>query len=157
MLTPLDYRDDCKVMFGRLLPHDAQLGKTELADAFERTKSMWHASRGEPYVYRPSPDARRESAGGYAGCGSCGWGDADFHAQLGHPQEEAAQIARAYGGGGSRDESEGAAKSAAKGAAKGAAWGAAWGAATRSDPSDASIWEEGARYNAQSSTRSHSS
>ena len=152
MLTPLDYRDDCKVMFGRLLPHDAQLGKTELADAFERTKSMWHASRGEPYVYRPSPDARRESAGGYAGCGSCGWGDADFHAQLGHPQEEAAQIARAYGGGGSRDESEGAAKSAAKGAAKGAAWGAAWGAATRSDPSDASIWEEGARYNAQSST-----
>ena len=108
MLTPLDYRDDCEVMLGRLLSHDAQLDKTELAEAFENTKSLWHTSRGEPYVYQPPPDARRDY-GWYAGCGSCGWGDADFHAQLGHPQEEATQIAHAYDAGGSRDESEGAA------------------------------------------------
>ena len=108
MLTPLDYRDDCEVMIGRLLSHDAQLDKTELAEAFENTKSLWHTSRGEPYVYQPPPDARRDY-GWYAGCGSCGWGDSDFHAQLGHPQEEASQIAHAYDAGGSRDESEGAA------------------------------------------------
>jgi hypothetical protein len=124
MLSPLDYRDDCEAMLGRLLSHDAQVDVTELADAFEHTKSKWHDSYGTPYVYRPPPDCRRaraECGGGleggysphrstaYAGCGSCGWGDADFHAQLDHPQEEARQIEHAYDGGGGGGVFDGAA------------------------------------------------
>ena len=79
MLTPLDYRDDCEAMLGRLLSHDTQVGDTELAHAFERTKSRWRASHDssyvELYVYKPFPDAPHRSKA-YAGCGSCGWGDA---------------------------------------------------------------------------------
>ena len=119
MLTPLDYRDDCEAMLGRLLSHDAQVGDTELAHAFERTKSRWRASHDtsyvESYVYRPWPDAPHKSTA-YAGCGSCGWGDADFHAQLDHTQEEAAQIEHAY------DEKAAAANSINDGAAMLTSW-----------------------------------
>jgi hypothetical protein len=112
MLTPLDYRDDCEAMLGRLLSHDAQVGDTELAHAFERTKSRWRASHDTSYVvpYALWPDAPHRSTA-YSGCGSCGWGDADFHAQLDHTQEEAVQIEHAY------DEKAAAANSINDGAA----------------------------------------
>ena len=98
MLSPLDYREDCHDLVGRLLPHDDQMDDAALAAAFEATKERWHAAHGAPYV------ATRGRGGGtagthYAGCGSCGWGHNEFHAALPHAAEESFQVIDAYGGG----------------------------------------------------------
>ena len=39
MLSPLDYRDDCKAILGRVLSHDAQMAPGEIATAFEEDDS----------------------------------------------------------------------------------------------------------------------
>ena len=52
MLTPLDYRDDCINMLGKVLSHDAQMGEGEIATAFEQTKERWHQAYGTPMVWR---------------------------------------------------------------------------------------------------------
>ena len=38
MLSPLDYRDDCQSMLGKLLSHDDRMEDTQLATAFEETQ-----------------------------------------------------------------------------------------------------------------------
>ena len=119
MLSPLDYRDDCHTLLGRLLYHDDQMAEGSIAAAFENTKAMWHEAHGTPYVWSPPPHAqngqkeakkRKEadgagSCGGYSGCGSCGWGDEAFHLTLQHGGVEAAEVQEAYAGDASATDS----------------------------------------------------
>ena len=103
MLSPLDYRDDCQAMLGRILSHDDQMAEGRLASAFQATKDKWHAAHGTPYIWREpasgsSGGSSGFSSGGYSGCGSCGWGEADFHSELQHRTHEPQQITEVYGG-----------------------------------------------------------
>ena len=99
MLSPLDYRDDCMNLLGRVLSHDATIEDSDLATAFERTKERWHAAHSTPYVWRPDPKKQqvKNDSAVYAGCGSCGWGHHDFHRDLDHNEQEAAVVTQAYG------------------------------------------------------------
>ena len=119
MLTPLDYRDDCINMLGKVLSHDAQMGEGEIATAFEQTKERWHQAYGTPMVWREqqkTADKKKNDADGggggtavYASCGSCGWGHANFHDSLPHSNIESAQIQHAYGTGGDGTSGDGVA------------------------------------------------
>lgn len=119
MLSPLDYRDDCHDMFGRVLSHDDQKGASELEAGFHATAERWHAAHGTPYVWRAKttqPTTQQHShtstsspLTSYSGCGSCGWGDEAFHSLLEHTEAEAELIEATYGGdGGGSEAGEGA-------------------------------------------------
>jgi hypothetical protein len=76
----------------------------ELSSAFERTKQRWHAAHNSPYVWRrpegqtkADQTKRGDGGGSYGGCGSCGWGDEDFHSNLQHTTFEPAQVEDTYG------------------------------------------------------------
>lgn len=112
MLSPDDYAADCAALLGRPLSHDASLGAEDLARAFERTKDMWHKRTDQPYVRPPQPntpyrvvDRRKQyrdtSAGCGSACGSCGWGDHDFHnsanGPLSYHDTERQQVEEEYG------------------------------------------------------------
>ena len=92
-----DYRDDCEQMLGRLLTHDDQKGDEELAGAFEKTAEKWAAAHGgTPYVWRANHRGHVDHRY-YAFCGSCGWGEEQFHSNLGHREVEATQVEAIYG------------------------------------------------------------
>ena len=118
MLSPLDYRDDCHEILGRLLSHDDQKGALELKHSFDATAERWHAAHGTPYVWHETrkppqqqqPKKKEESdyidrGGSYSGCGSCGWGDELFHDGLFHTTSEREEIKEAYQAGAETRES----------------------------------------------------
>lgn len=117
MLSPLDYRDDCHALLGRLLSHDDQKEALELKDAFDATAERWHESHGTPYVWREKraapPQQRQQQQSGdaaghhYSGCGSCGWGDEQLHDILHHKTSEPEAIEEAYGDRGTESGGEG--------------------------------------------------
>ena len=116
MLSPRDYVDDCQELLGRLLSHDDQKGALELQHTFDATAERWHAAHGTPYVWRESrkptrkqrqrkEESDRGGASHYSGCGSCGWGDEEFHEGLFHTASEREEIGEAYGAGAETRES----------------------------------------------------
>ena len=110
-LSPADYRDDCQELLGRPLSHDTSHGTQDLAAAFQQTQAAWEDTFDAPML-RPAAAPSRENkksgratnssklddqkhthaGGGYAGCGSCGFGDSHFHSTLGHQHVEAQMV-----------------------------------------------------------------
>lgn len=117
-LSPLDYRDDCVALMGRVFMHDTGQPVDELKGGFESTKRQWQDKYGSAYIEarnaappststsKPSwfygryntPATKKQvpvSGGGYAGCGSCGFGDAAFHSNMQHQHVETVQVQEA--------------------------------------------------------------
>lgn len=97
---------------GRLLNHDTGQSQGDLTQAFEATKILWREkSDGDEYVGGRSErgagkSAKRGQAGGKestsggscSACGSCDFGNSEFHENLQHQQVESQQIEAAAAG-----------------------------------------------------------
>jgi len=98
MLSPEDYRDDCRAFLGRLLQHNDDVSEGRLEESFEQTKQLWQARFGENYTMaRQRADRKSASGSGGSACASCAWGDAHYHRHLEHEVVEPQIVADAGG------------------------------------------------------------